>query len=258
MNIIVMIKQVPGTGPLDIDENGILIRDDTVSVLDPFSFFALKMALDLREKTGGKITAVTMGPMHAVNALKECLGYGADDAFLLSDKDFSGSDTWATARVLSAFIKKEMVFDHIFCGVRTSDGNTAQVPAELSVLLGTEFADYVTGFDYSDGVLSVTQDYDHESRRIGLSAPSVIAVLRGPLAGECPVGAEDVSDAQKPIHVRNRVNIGLGAYSAGKDGSHTNVTTSMMPLPIRKMDIVIDGSDPEIAADHLVNLMRAV
>src|SRR5512142_1851033 len=102
MNIIVMIKQVPDASEVKINrETNTLIRDGLPSIINPFDMYALEEALRLREQHGGKVTAVTMGPPQAAEALKEAVSIGVDDAILLSDRAFAGADTWATSYVLS-------------------------------------------------------------------------------------------------------------------------------------------------------------
>lgn len=254
MKILVMIKQVPDVSLIEIDENGILQRNGVPAILDPFSLFALKMAVDIKKKIGGMITAITMGPLQAKEALVTCLEYGADNAFLLNDKDFAGSDTWATAKVLSTFVKNEMEFDLIFCGMQAIDGDTAQVPAELSVLLNSELASYVNNFKMDGNKLLVSQNYDRETRWIEIKSPAVISVSGGTPLNEGLPSIEDYINARKKsIQTRNRIDLGLGAFSAGINGSHTKVISSMSPILSKKRNIV-DGTDPNAAAKYILSL----
>ena len=254
MKILVMIKQVPDISLIEIDNNGILQRNGVPAILDPFSLFALKMAVNIKKQIGGVITAITMGPLQARDALVTCLEYGADDAFLLNDKDFAGSDTWATAKVLSTFVKNEMKFDLIFCGMQATDGDTAQVPAELSVLLNTELASYVDNFKVDGEKLLVSQNYDREIRWIEIRTPAVISVSGGvPLNEGLPSIEDYINARKKSIQTRNRIELGLGAFSAGIRGSHTRVISSMTPILSRKKNIV-DGTDPNAAAKYIISL----
>ena len=107
MNIIVCIKQVPDTNEVKINqETGTLIREGVESIINPDDKNALEEALSLREQAGGKVTLLSMGPFQAKDALKEGLAMGADEAWLLSDRAFGGSDTWATATIMAAAIEK--------------------------------------------------------------------------------------------------------------------------------------------------------
>ena len=129
MNIIVCIKQVPDTNEIRIDpETGNLIREGVPSIVNPDDKHAVEEAVAIKEKHGGKVTAITMGPPQAEEALRECLAMGADEAVLLSDRAFSGADTSATSYTLGIAIRKIGEFDLILCGREALDGNTAPSP----------------------------------------------------------------------------------------------------------------------------------
>ena len=114
MNIIVCIKQVPNTTDVKIDPvTNTLIRDGVESVINPFDTYAIEESVRLKERFGGKVTVITMGPPQAENALKEAIGLGCDEGVLVSDRKFAGSDTWATSYTLSSAIKKIGLFDVI-------------------------------------------------------------------------------------------------------------------------------------------------
>ena len=128
MNIIVCIKQVPDTTEVKINpDTGTLIREGVPSIINPFDTYAIEEGLRLKEQFGGHVTILSMGPPQAMEALKEAVAMGADDAILLSDRDFAGSDTWATAYTLSQAIRKCGEFDIILCGKQAIDGDTGQV-----------------------------------------------------------------------------------------------------------------------------------
>ena len=130
MNILVCVKQVPDTTEIKIDPvTNTLIRAGVPSIVNPFDAYALEMAVRLKEKAGGKITVVSMGPAQAKEALKSCLAVGADQAFLVTDRAFGGSDTLATSYILSCAVKKMeedqgAPFDFTFCGKQALDGDT--------------------------------------------------------------------------------------------------------------------------------------
>ena len=133
MNILVCVKQVPGSSNVKVDEKtGLLIRSAKGNKLNPYDLFALETALKLREEAGGTVTAVSMGPPQAREALEECVHMGCDGGVLLSDRAFGGADVLATSYTISQGIRKIGVFDLILCGKQTTDGDTAQVGAELA------------------------------------------------------------------------------------------------------------------------------
>jgi len=107
MNIIVCLKQVPGTTEVKIDpQTNTLIRQGIENIINPFDTYALEEGVRLKERHGGKVTAITMGPPQADAALREAVSLGADEVILLSDRAFAGADTWATAYTLSQAIRK--------------------------------------------------------------------------------------------------------------------------------------------------------
>ena len=136
MDIIVCIKQVPDTTDVKINpETNTLIREGVRSIVNPFDVYAIEEGLRLKERHGGKVTVITMGPPQAVDALRESIAMGADEAMLISDRAFAGSDTLATSYTLSQAIKKIGRFDIIICGKQALDGDTAQVGPGIAVQL---------------------------------------------------------------------------------------------------------------------------
>ena len=133
MNILVCVKQVPGSSNVKVDEKtGLLIRSAKGNKLNPYDLFALETALTLREAAGGTVMAVSMGPPQAREALEECVHMGCDGGVLLSDRAFGGADVLATSYTISQGIRRIGPFDLILCGKQTTDGDTAQVGAELA------------------------------------------------------------------------------------------------------------------------------
>ena len=144
MNIAVCIKQVPDTANVRIDpETNTLIREGVDSIINPFDMYAIEEAVRVKEKTDGKVTVVTMGPPQAESALREAVSMGCDEAVLVSDRAFAGSDTWATSYTLALAIKKLGKFDIIFCGKQAADGDTAQVGPGVSMHLDIPQVTYV-------------------------------------------------------------------------------------------------------------------
>jgi len=136
MNIIVCIKQVPDTTDVKINpQTNTLVRDGVRVIVNPFDLFAVEEALKLRDEHGGRVTILTMGPPQAREALEEAVAMGADDAILLCDQAFAGSDTLATSYALSQAIKKFESFDLIICGKQATDGDTAQVGPGIAAQL---------------------------------------------------------------------------------------------------------------------------
>src|SRR5512139_3353553 len=143
MRIVVCIKQVPDSAEVRINpETNTLIRDGVPTIINPYDLHALEEGLQIREKSGGKVTVLTMGPPQAENALREAISMGADEAVLLSDRAFAGSDTWSTSYTLAQALKK-LGADIIFCGKQAIDGDTAQVGPETAEFLGIPHISYI-------------------------------------------------------------------------------------------------------------------
>jgi electron transfer flavoprotein beta subunit len=150
MKIIVCVKQVPGTPSIETDpDTGVLKRDAVEAKLNPYDLFAIEEALALAERTGGTVTALSMGPPQAKAALLETVYMGADRAVLVSDKAFAGSDVLATSYTLSQ-AARATGFDIIICGKQTTDGDTAQVGAETAEFMGIPHAANVLSIKVCD------------------------------------------------------------------------------------------------------------
>ncbi len=137
MDILVCIKQVPGTSKVEVDPvTGVLKRDGVDSKMNPYDLYALETALRLREKTGGTVKVISMGPPQALDVIKEAYMMGADEGVLLSDRKFGGADVLATSYTISQGVKQMGNVDLILCGKQTTDGDTAQVGPEMAEYLG--------------------------------------------------------------------------------------------------------------------------
>lgn len=156
MRILVCVKQVPGTSEVEVDPvTGVLIRDGVESKLNPYDLYSMELALSLRERYGGEVQALSMGPAQAKEALLETVYMGGDGGVLVSDRRFAGADVLATAYTLSQAIRRMGNFDLILCGKQTTDGDTAQVGAEIAEFLGIPHAANVQGVEIADGYAAV-------------------------------------------------------------------------------------------------------
>jgi electron transfer flavoprotein beta subunit len=145
VKIVVCIKQVPDTTDVKIDpKTNTLIREGVQSITNPFDEFAVEEALLTKEKYGGEIHVVSMGPPQAIDILKNALAVGADKVYLVSDKAFAGADTLATAYTLSKTIEMIGGVDLVICGKQAIDGDTAQVGPGIATRLGIPQLTYVS------------------------------------------------------------------------------------------------------------------
>jgi len=179
MEIVVCIKQVPETTNIGWDpRTGTVIREGIPGILNPNDKNALEAALQLKEKHGGVITAVSMGPPQADEALREAFGMGIDKAILLSDKKFAGADTLATSYTLSLALKKIGRFDLVLCGKESADGMTAQVGPQLAEFLNIPQLTCAVDIEIRGNVVRIKQKMDNCYRVLESPLPVVITVER--------------------------------------------------------------------------------
>lgn len=178
MNILVCIKQVPGSSNVEVDPvTGVLKRDGIQSKMNPYDLYAIEEALCLTERYGGEVYTVTMGPPQAKGIIVESICMGAKSGSVLSDRKFAGADVLATAYTLSQGIKKAGNFDLIICGKQTTDGDTAQVGAEVSEFLGIPNVSNVLFVDeIKDGKAFVTTTLDEKIVKLSVKLPCLISV----------------------------------------------------------------------------------
>ena len=175
MDIIVCIKQVPGTSNVKVDPvTGVLIRDGVESKMNPYDLYALETALKLKEENGGTVKVITMGPFAAKEVLMEAIYMGADSGVLVSDRRFAGADVLATSRTLSSAIEASGDFDLILCGKQTTDGDTAQVGAEIAEYMGLpHFANVKSISVKNENEITIISELGATIQTANVSLPSV-------------------------------------------------------------------------------------
>ena len=178
MNILVCIKQVPGSSNVGVDPvTGVLKRDGASGKMNPYDLYGLEMAMTLAERYGGEVTTVTMGPPQAKAVIVESICMGAKGGTVLSDRKFAGADVLATAYTLSQGIRRLGDFDLIICGKQTTDGDTAQVGAEVAEYLDIpNLSNVLTVEEVSDGKMTVTASLDEAVVTQRIELPCLISV----------------------------------------------------------------------------------
>lgn len=177
MNILVCIKQVPGSSNVEVDPvTGVLKRDGMAGKMNPYDLYGLELAISLKEKYGGKVTTVTMGPDQAKSIIIESICMGADSGTVLSDRKFAGADVLATAYTLSQGIRALGEYDLIICGKQTTDGDTAQVGAEMAEYLNLpNISNVLSVDDVKDGKIYLTASLDNKVISQCVSLPCLIS-----------------------------------------------------------------------------------
>lgn len=258
MNIIVCIKQVPNTTDVRIDPiTNTLIREGVESVINPFDAYAIEEAVRLKERFGGKVTVVTMGPPQAENALKEAISLGCDEAILVSDKKFAGSDTWATSYTLSAAIRKIGAFDVIICGKQASDGDTAQVGPGISAHLDIPQVTYVKKIEeISANAAKVERMTEEGYDIVETPLPCLFTVVKEINTPRLPSlrGMMRAKSAKIVKWTAHDMDADPGLL--GLDGSPTRVIRIFTPAP-RKGGEILKGDTADISRE-LVELLKDV
>jgi electron transfer flavoprotein alpha/beta subunit len=248
MNIIVCIKQVPDTAEVKIDrETNTLIREGVPSIVNPFDENALEAALQIKEKTGGKITVITMGPPQAEEALRKALAMGADEAILLSDRAFAGADTWATSYTLASAVKKIGSFDLVLCGKQAIDGDTAQVGPGIAENLNIPLLAYVRKIEIEGSKIKVEQVMEEGYEVLEAQLPVMVTVLKEINQPRHPSlkGVLKAKKAEIPVWKAEAVN--ADPNNIGLKGSPTQVVKIFTP-PARDKGEFLTGSSEEMAA----------
>lgn len=177
MNIIVCIKQVPGTNHVNVDPvTGTLIRDGVAAKMNPYDLNALELALKLIEQNGGSLKVITMGPPAAKEVIKEAIYMGADGGVLVSDRKFGGADVLATSYTLCSGIKAIGDYDLILTGKQTTDGDTAQVGSELAEHLNIPHAANVKDIKVEGDKLVFVSNLDNKIVTAKISTPCLLCV----------------------------------------------------------------------------------
>ena len=257
MNIIVCIKQVPDTAEVKINpETGTLIREGVPSIVNPFDMHAIEAGLQIKEKVGGKVTVLTMGPPQAETALKEAISMGADDALLLSDRAFAGSDTWATSYTLSRAIEK-LGADVIICGKQAIDGDTAQVGPEVAEFLNIPHISYIRKIeDVTNGFIRVQRLMDEGYDIVESSLPVLLTVVKE--LNEPRLPSLKGKMAAKKAEIKKWVSSDILAdeNNLGLRGSPTQVKNIFTPQA-RSGRKMIEGT-PEEQVDALIKELRGM
>ena len=247
LNIVVCIKQVPETTEVNFDEEtGRLIREGVAAVINPFDEIAIEEGLRVKEKHGGAVKVLTMGPPWAADALRDAIAMGADEGYLATDRAFAGADTWATSLTLAKVIEHMGGYDLIICGLKTTDGDTGQTGPEIAEHMDIPHVCYVNEIvEISDGKVILKRIMDDGVETLEAPLPLLITVskdinqprlatLRGRLkAKKAEIKEITNSDLQLPVE-----EIGL-------DGSYTRVVKIFEP-EVHMAGEVVQGTTDEL------------
>jgi electron transfer flavoprotein beta subunit len=260
VKIVACIKQVPDTTDVKIDpETRTLVREGVESITNPFDEYAVEEALLTKEKYGGEVHVLTMGPPQAIEVLKNALAIGADYVYLISDNAFAGSDTWATAYTLAHGIKKIGEVDLVMCGKQAIDGDTAQVGPGVATQLGIPQLTYVSKVrevDVENKRIVAERMLEDGKEIVESSLPALITVVKDINEPRLPslLGIKKAAKAEIPTWTIE--DLLLDKAKCGLEGSPTEVVRVFTPEP-RGGGEILEGEPTETIPLLIDKLMEA-
>jgi len=258
MHIVVCIKQVPETADVRINpETNTLMREGVQSIINPFDMYAIEEGVRVKEKTGGRVTAISMGPPQAEAALREAVALGVDAGVLISDRAFAGSDTWATSYTLAMAIRKLGDVDLVLCGKQASDGDTAQVGPGIATQLDLPQITYVRKIEELEAKRVVAErllETGFESVEAPL--PCLLTVVKEINEPRLPSLKGKMAARKAQIPVWTAADIGADPARIGLQGSPTKVVRIFTPPPRQGGEIL--RGEPEAIVPRLAEKLRGV
>jgi electron transfer flavoprotein beta subunit len=258
--MVVCLKQVPDATEVTIDpKTNTLVREGVPSIINPYDVHAVEAALQLKDMYGGKVTVLTMGPPQAEESLKKAIAYGADEAILLSDRKFAGSDTLATSYILAQAIRKlgeSDPVDIIFCGKQAIDGDTAQVGPGIATRLGIPQLTYVIKIDEVDlekGEIQIHRKLEALREVVRAKLPALLTVEKSLNEIRYASLPNMIKAATFKVTVLGKDSFEMNEAELGLKGSPTWVSKIFAP-PQREVGELLSGGEsavPELV-DRLV------
>jgi len=257
MNIIVCMKQVPDTAArIKIGSDGRDIdRSDLSYVVNPYDEYAVEEAIRIKEKVGGEVVVLCMGPERATEAIRTCLAMGADRGIHLKDEAFEGSDPYATAKLLAKAVSG-MEYDLILCGKQAVDDNASFVGPALAERLGIPQATVITNLELAEDQKKITVKRETEGGKevLELPLPALVTAQKGlnePRYASLP---GIMKAKKKEIKVVDAAALGISPDEVGEKGARENILALTLP-PERQAGKVIPG-EPAEAVKELVKLLK--
>ncbi len=256
MRIVVCIKQVPDSAEVRINpETNTLIRDGVPTIINPYDMHAIEAGIQIREQAGGTVTTLTMGPPQAEAALREAIAMGADDAVLLTDRAFAGSDTWATAYALTKAIT-QIGADLILCGKQAIDGDTAQVGPEIAEFMNIPHISYIRKIvSVEPDRLVVQRLMDDGYDVIASRLPVLLTVVKELNIPRMPSLKGKMAAKKMEIKKMTAADLQADENDLGLKGSPTQVRNIFAP-EAKKDRKVLEGTSEEMV-DTLVKELVA-
>lgn len=256
IKIVVCIKQVPDTTEIKIDPvKGTLIRDGVPSIMNPDDKGGVELALQLKDRYGAHITVITMGPNQAEAILREALAMGVDEAILLSDRKFGGSDSLATSYTLASALRN-LDFDLLITGRQAIDGDTAQVGPQMAEHLNLPQVTYVEQVELcGERTLEVRRSTETGYEILEVEMPCLLTILA---SGYPPryMNMRGIMECfDKPIRMWTSENLTIDENCIGFKGSPTRVARSFTK-GAKAAGQLYEGMDAEGAANLILEKFK--
>lgn len=259
MHFVVCIKQVPETTDVKINpETNTLIREGVESIINPFDVYAIEEGLRLKDRVGGTVTVLTMGPPQAESALREAISMGADAGILVSDRAFAGSDTWATSYTLSMALRKIGDYSVVLCGKQASDGDTAQVGPGVATHLDLPQVTYVRKIEeIEDNRIVVERLLETGYEVIESPLPCLLTVVKEINEPRLPSLKGKMAAKKMEITQWTAEDLGAELELLGLDGSPTKVVKIFTP-EARGGGEMLQGEPDEVVPELVEKLKDVV
>lgn len=249
LKIAICIKQVPNSDNVKFNwKKGALIRKNIENMLNPDDYHAIELGLQLKERYGGEITVLTLGPQHAEEVLREAYAFSCDKCVLITDPVFAGSDSLITSKILYKTINKLGKFDVILTGFETTDGNTSQVSYQLSEFFAYPHLTQIKSVDVQleEKIIIAERLYGHEYQKIRSPLPVIIACNRETNVVRYPK-LKDIKHAfEKPITIITSNDIDGDTEQYGASGSPTKTIQGEITVHKRKKEVFKGDLDEKV------------
>lgn len=256
VNIIVLVKQVLHPAELKVDKaSKTMITQGVPLVISETDKNAIEEAVRIKEKHGGKITVITMGSPQAKEALREALAMGSDEAYLLSDPLFEGSDAHAVANVLAAAVTNVLDYDLILCGAYSEDLFAFQVGPRLAEICNLPQITYASKVTIDGTKITVERDLESERQVVEGKLPCLVSVVREINDPRLPTLMAIMAASKKPTRIWTAVELHLDAEEVGFNGSLVEVLRNTISVGERKR-IMLQGDSKEIAPNLVKSLIQ--
>ncbi len=259
MNIVVCLKQVPDTETkIQLKEDGSGIVEEGIKyVVNPYDEYAVEEAIQLKEKFGGEVTILCLGPDRATEAIRTALAMGADKAVHLNDPLFEGSDSYATAKILAKALS-QLSYDIVLTGKQAVDWDNSQVFSYLAEFSNLPQVSVVTGLEVGSDFKSATAKRETEGGEkeiIEIPLPAIIACQKDLNTPRFPSLPGIMKAKKKEIKKMSLADLGMSEDEVGVKGSKVKMSNYTLP-PERKAGKIIEGEEPEEICEKLVKLLR--